>query len=314
MINKTKSAGQEITVIFSCYNKEKLLPSFLSNLARQTHPPDEIIGLDRNSTDRSPIILTQWQNSLNLRFEQASIEPGGEALNFLLELVNSKYVFPLELNIRLRKNYLESTGKLLNTKSDVFAAGGKHQFGGNRSGFQRAAEEICSHPLAPKKTAGLINQAQGLIYRKNLLTANKCWNKKLNYSAQIELMTRLKNEGKRILFTDKTSFTVLPPANWRRFFAMQRKKGQVIGELARYDLLPSLPFWRVDRLLTLWSFTLAWNPFGWGLILLYTFFTTSTAICRGLRCKPGWRIIYLLPLLHLGWWMGWLDCRFNLRK
>lgn len=51
----------DISVIVPVYNRERLLPSMLDSLARQSVRPREVIFIDNHSTDATPSILNCWK-------------------------------------------------------------------------------------------------------------------------------------------------------------------------------------------------------------------------------------------------------------
>lgn len=312
VINKTKANSKQLAVIFSCFNNEEILPTFLLSLARQTHPADEILVLEKGSQDRSPVILNQWKNRLPINLYNKKLKTGGETLNFLINKTECSYVALLEANKQPCQNYFQLLTSLLNQNTDLLAAGGRLRLKENLSRFQLAAgKTYINRPGPANFSVKNSNQLQGPICRRKDIVEAGGWKNNLTAGSNVELLSRLKAGDGQSLKEKEATLNFIPEADWRDFFKSRQKSGEKLGELAALNLLPSLQYWRVDRFFTLWSFGLCWNPVGWGMALVYLLLVFLAGGYHGLKKKPTWRIIYLLPLLYLGWWTGWLKKRFN---
>jgi cellulose synthase/poly-beta-1,6-N-acetylglucosamine synthase-like glycosyltransferase len=62
------------SVFIPCYNEQSFLPDCLESLVLQTHPADEIIICDNNSTDNSIEIIKKYTNKLPIKIIKQPIK------------------------------------------------------------------------------------------------------------------------------------------------------------------------------------------------------------------------------------------------
>jgi glycosyltransferase involved in cell wall biosynthesis len=64
----------KVSVYIPCFNEEKYLGNCLESLVKQTHPPDEVIICDNNSTDNTIKVAQKYQKTLPLKIIHQSIK------------------------------------------------------------------------------------------------------------------------------------------------------------------------------------------------------------------------------------------------
>ncbi len=300
-----------MAVLFAFGNDNSDLPAFLDSLACQSRPAGEVHALDYRTRANSSSLSYRWENQLNLKIHRKESQPGGKILNSLLRDITCEFILYLGINYHPAVNYIRTITGILAKEPDLTAARGTLKDKNRNSPFKKAAGLITYHRLSLVGRQGAFQRPEGLIYRKEKLVEAGGWRDCLTFSAQIELLNRLQNKDHKIKISSQTDIHFSPPANRGDFFVFHQNKGRELGELAGTDFLPSLKHWKVDRFFTLWSFALCWNPAGWGLALLYQLLVIKSTFSGIQKFRSAWRAVYLLPLLHLGCWLGWLEKRFT---
>ena len=98
-----------ISVIIPVYNSEKYLRECLDSVLSQTFQDMEIIAVNNGSSDSSGMILEEYSGKDNRIkiINQENKGPGG-ARNAGLEMAKGKYLFFIDSDDRVEKNFLES--------------------------------------------------------------------------------------------------------------------------------------------------------------------------------------------------------------
>ena len=106
----------QITVIIPCYNYGPYLAEAIESVLSQTRKPLEIIVMDDASTDNTAEVASRYP----VTYVKNPINLGTVAnLNKGVSLAKGDYVISLDADNRLRPDYLQKTGLILDTQPDV---------------------------------------------------------------------------------------------------------------------------------------------------------------------------------------------------
>ena len=116
-----------ITVLIPAHDEEVTLPVTLAALARQTRPPDRIIVIADNCTDRTVAIARDLGHEAFETVDNAHKKGGAlnQALGRLLPLCGSEdAVLVMDADTSLNEKFVETAARLLEQDSELAAVGG----------------------------------------------------------------------------------------------------------------------------------------------------------------------------------------------
>ncbi len=118
--------GTDIEVVITSYNQREMILEALDSVCHQTILPAGVIIVDDGSTDeQSRNILTEIEKGemavpvLVYRQENSGVSA---ARNKGISLASKSYVLVLDGDDRLKENYIEEVGKLLEAEKNLVAA------------------------------------------------------------------------------------------------------------------------------------------------------------------------------------------------
>ena len=93
-----------VSAIIPTWNRADLLESILTNLSRQTRPPDQIIVIDNGSTDTTQLVAREFQADLIAFPENRGF---AIAVNAGIRRVNGDWILILNNDVVLEPSWLE---------------------------------------------------------------------------------------------------------------------------------------------------------------------------------------------------------------
>jgi len=97
----------KISVIIPVYNGERTLPECLSSVLNQTHPADEIILVDNNSTDNTKKIIQEFQQkSKKIKYVFERYKSRGAARNAGIRISNGNIILMTDSDCVAPKNWI----------------------------------------------------------------------------------------------------------------------------------------------------------------------------------------------------------------
>ena len=120
-------------VVLPAYNEEDLIEKTLQSLFQQTHPPQEVVVVDDQSTDTTAALVKQWaKQHSSLQLIQlsgaAQHQPGAKVVHTFLKGVQAltqpyDVLVKLDADIVLPQNYFSELAKCFKDKSVGIAGG-----------------------------------------------------------------------------------------------------------------------------------------------------------------------------------------------
>ncbi|MFB6356635.1 MAG: glycosyltransferase, partial [bacterium] len=206
----------------------------------------------------------------------------------------------------------------LEDQPGVGAAGGIVRLASNPTSFQRDVWQLMIHPFGtggpdyrkseePNET----ETVQSPVYRRSALVEAEGFREDIPWAEDDELHNRLQTLDWGIRINPGANLYYSPRKNWRSFMIQFHNYGQGRGSLASEGIFPVERHHRIDVALMLWTFGFVWNPVGWALALFYLAGVGLITIEECIQTGRGWRLLYLFPLAHSSYWIGWLKTRFR---
>ncbi|MBI4250707.1 glycosyltransferase family 2 protein [Candidatus Uhrbacteria bacterium] len=219
-----------VSIIIPCRNEERFIAACLDSLVAQTYPKAqmEIIVIDGASTDGTTEIVKQYleKNALTIRllYNEKRYKPF--ALNSGIREARGSIVMIADAHASYTKNYLDRCIQLMR-EYDAQVVGGVRQAAASVSTAQaRAVANIFSHPLGVgnatyqlgAKKPQWVDAVFGGCYRKEVFDEVGLFNENLVRSQDMEMFTRLRRAGKKILLAPDIQCTYYPKATVKEFF------------------------------------------------------------------------------------------------
>ena len=115
MINK-----KLVSVVIPIYNMEDYLEATVLSVLNSTYPNIEIIMMDDGSSDKSPAIGKQLAEQYsNVFFYCQSNRGVAAARNKAIDLSNGTYIFPLDSDDLIGRDFIEKAVEVMDTQDDV---------------------------------------------------------------------------------------------------------------------------------------------------------------------------------------------------
>lgn len=130
-----------VSIVVPIYNMEDYLEETVLSVLNSTYPNIEIILMDDASTDNSPAIARR----LSEQYNEVSFycQPNGgvaSARNHAIALSHGKYIFPLDADDVLAKDFLASAVEVLDNEADVKVVYAREIFIGDKTGERKLAD------------------------------------------------------------------------------------------------------------------------------------------------------------------------------
>jgi glycosyltransferase involved in cell wall biosynthesis len=97
----------KLVAIIPCLNEERYLPLLLSDLARQTRKPDQVIVADAGSTDNTLDIISKFRASLNVKVIAGGMPAYGRNMGAKLAPKEAMLCF-FDSDVSLHPNFLKN--------------------------------------------------------------------------------------------------------------------------------------------------------------------------------------------------------------
>jgi cellulose synthase/poly-beta-1,6-N-acetylglucosamine synthase-like glycosyltransferase len=145
------------------------------------------------------------------------------------------------------------------------------------------------------------------VYRRRVLQEAGGFREDLPWAEDDELHHRLVQNGWELRLEPKARLYYRPRTSpgelTRQFYHYGRGRGQLCTE----SIYPTPRHRTIDLVLLIWTGFLFWNPVGWVLGGFYLGIVLTLGLMKSLQTGlVGIRLGVLLPLMHGGYWLGWL--------
>ncbi len=242
----------------------------------------------------------------------------GPGLNLCLHEVETRYAARLDGHTRWNETYLETLVEELEANKQLAAAGGLVRLAKPAPRFEELAWQAMTHPFGTggpayrnSKRRRKVSTLQSPVYRLEALREVNFFREDLPWAEDDELHHRLQEKNWELILNPAAKLSYRPRSEWRSFTHQFYNYGRGRGKLAGEGIFPTLRHWRLDKLLALWTFLLCWNPVGWGLGLVHLFISASIGLQQAFTRLSNLGLIFLFPLMHGAYWLGWLRERFK---
>lgn len=308
----------DVTVAFPCLNEVETVDSALRGVFRQTHPPAEVLVADAGSSDGTLEKLHEWSDKLPITVIENEDVRQGPGLNKCIQRCRTPFLARLDGHSSWNERYLEVLVDFLATNKAYAAAGAPVRLDPTVTMLQRDIWTVMKHPLgtgAPDyRNRGEnrdVRTIQSPVYRLEALEEVGGFLETVPWAEDDELHQRLKNRQWKLRILPDAELYYQPRETSLAFMKQCFNYGKGRATLAKKQIFPTDRHRKIDRVLRFWTFGLAWNPIGWGLFLFYLIVVFFITIDSTIKRESTPRVLYLMPLAHLGYWLGWLAKRFQ---
>ncbi len=288
----------KISVIVTVLNEAEMIWFLLLGLVAQSHPPDEVIIVDANSTDKTVSLIRAFkkeypQLSLRVVSKKGNRSQGR---NYGISLAKNKWLAITDAGCIPHENWLaELVAKAQATKAEVIAGYYEAVF---ESDFQAAVVPYML--VMPDK----INPDHFLPATRSMMLTKSSWkevggfDEELTLSEDYDFAHKLEKAGLRMTFTRKAVVSWWPIESLQDFY-------QTVKGMADHDARAGLTRIKAHLVICryLIFFFLAFSFFcsHWFLCLAFVVFNllaySSWAIWKNVKyLDRGW---YYLPVLQL---------------
>lgn len=116
----------EFTLVTTCLNEMKSLPTWQKDIEAQTRQPDEIVIVDAESTDGTVERLRAWsaqQPRLKIKVEKCNVARGR---NIAIEMATHEHIVSTDMGVRLSAKWFEHIVRPFEEDSTVQVVAGSH--------------------------------------------------------------------------------------------------------------------------------------------------------------------------------------------
>ena len=113
VLRKSRTGGPKVSIVITCYNKEKYIAEAIESALAQTYQDREIIVVDDKSTDGSAAIIKRYRGKLRGLNPKQATGGAGPSRNYGVEMAKGEYVVCLDGDDRLHEDFLEKLVPLL---------------------------------------------------------------------------------------------------------------------------------------------------------------------------------------------------------
>lgn len=308
----------EVSVAIPCLNEVETIDSALRSVFRQTHPPTTVFVADGGSTDGTLEKVEEWSSKLPISIIHNEERRQGPGLNRCIHACETPYFARLDGHSSWNERYLEVLVNFLNRNERYGAAGAPVRLDPTVTMLQRDIWTVMKHPLgtgAPDyRTSGEtrdVETIQAPVYRTSALEEVGGFLENLPWAEDDELHQRLMNRRWKLRILPDAELYYQPRRTSLGFMKQCFNYGKGRASLAKRQIFPTDRHRKIDRVLRFWTFGLSWNPIGWGLFLFYLIVVLFITIDSTVKRESTPRVLYLMPMAHLGYWFGWLSKRFT---
>lgn len=308
----------DVSVAFPCLNEADTIDAALRGVLRQTHSPTRVFIADGGSGDGTLEKIDEWKQKLPITVLDNNQRRQGPGMNLCLQASESPYLARLDGHSSWNERYLEILVGFLASNGNYAAAGAPVRLDPTVTLLQRDIWTVMKHPLgtgAPDYRNAVSNQdvqtLQAPVYRREALEEIGGFLENVPWAEDDELHQRLKNRQWKLRILPDAELYYQPRGSSLDFMRQCFNYGKGRATLARRQIFPSERHRKIDRVLRFWSLGLAWNPIGWGLFLFYLIVVFFITVDATIKRESTPRVLYLMPLAHLGYWLGWLSKRFT---
>lgn len=321
-----------VSVIVPLRNEESTIERLARTLLEQDYPRDryEILMADGGSTDRTLRILREVDVEKRIRVFENPGRTAPAALNVLIREARGEIVTRVDGHSWVAPDYLRRIVEVMRETGESVVGGPVRME--PDTPFRRALVEALYAPLAvgavPYRTLrerSLVPSLQTGSFRREVLAAVGPFDESLAVVEDLDMNTRIRKAGFRLLLDPSIRFWYVPRENlralWRQIYTVGLVKARILRKHPdifrwKYVLptafvlgaafaaaflvagaLPILPS-TVRRLAILG---------GAGYLALYAVVVLAFALSRagrlGMECS---RLLAILPTLHVGYGLGFL--------
>lgn len=328
--------SRRITAVIPAHNEQDCLPATIASLKTQTRPPDRIIVVSDNSTDKTVEVARSLGSEIEVVETVGNTAKKAGALNFVLarilpEMTDDDFVFVQDADSALDRDFLKNALRYMSCIDNLGAIGGvfRGQEGGGFVGhlqrneyarYTRDVSRLKGKCLVVTGTAALfraqtlahisrerlagtipIGDGKGGVYDTTVLTEDN------------EISFALMHLGYKILSPAKCTLTTEVMPTWRELWNQRlRWKRGAVENCLQYGLTKiTLPYWgrqiftMLGVLVTVvYLSTIVWSIVFLGALNIHPFWLAVTAIFAlervvTLRGRGTWRRIAVGTMYEL---------------
>ncbi len=295
-----------VSVVIPVYNGEKFAMRCLDALAKQTHPPDEVIVVDDGSTDQNVALV----ESDTVHVIRQKHQGPAAARNTGIRSARGEMILFTDIDCEAHPSWVMEMEKSLSIPEVV---GVKGAYATRQAGIvprlvQYEFEE--RYDLMEKSPTIDFIDTYSAGFRSDILRQMGGFDTALQKNEDVELSYRLASAGKKLIFNRKAIVFHHHPEGWFTYFTVKAKKaywrtivyrlhpGKAIKDtytpqllkfqilLALSSLLMVIPAWR--WYVCIWIASILWG----GLLL-----STIPFVRRVWQSDPtlaGWGVVFIL--------------------
>ncbi len=313
-LEKTHSNSADCTVVAWDLENISAARRIINSVEQQTVKPERLIFVVNQPAKQYQKLIKSWK--LPIKPDSLISSTEDDFISRLKEKITTEFFLCCSGQFSWDKNYLKNLLQSLLDQPEAHSSSGIILLPDHLTDYQKSFWVGLNHLFSGQNFnpgKGRIDSipAGSLLRKKTLEPFENLTDSQLPGSTR-ELLTLIESNPGKQLFQPRAIQYYHPPTDWRKFTEQIYRRGQFRGGLANRGWITNMNQWREDKLFTLWTFLLCWNPAGWGIILLDLLLAAGIAINQRVQNKTDLRLFFWFLLIHFASWTGWLSRRFKI--
>jgi succinoglycan biosynthesis protein ExoA len=324
-----------ISVVVPLLNEEPYIERLAGSVLGQTYPRDryEVLMADGGCTDRTLEILARVDPERRVRVLENPGRTAPAALNVLIAAARGEIVTRVDGHSHVAPDYLERIAAVME-ESGESVVGGPVLMEADTP-FRRAlVHALCSRagvgsvPYRTLRERAYVESLQTGSFRREVLERVGPFDERLAVVEDLDMNTRIREAGYRLLLDPSIRFWYFPRPDLRslgrQIFMVGRVKARILRKHPRiFKLkyaLPSVLVVALGASLAAIALALA-RGLGWpgafGALFLAAYAAAVLGFAASRAGALGWgafRLLAILPVLHVGYGLGFLRGVVELRS
>lgn len=309
-----------ISIVVPIRNEEATIERLTRSLLEQDYPRDryEILMADGGSSDRTRELLAGVDPGARVVVLDNPGRTAPAALNVAISKAKGEIITRVDGHSYVAPDYLSRIVAVMEETGES-VVGGPVQMHADTP-FRRALVEalysriaVGAVPYRTLKTRAYVESLQTGSFRKAVLDAVGPFDESLAVVEDLDMNTRIRKAGYRLLLDPSIRFWYLPRptlgALWRQIYAVGLVKARILRkhhDIFKWKYVGPTVF--VAAVIAALGLAVAGKTAGWAFLLLYAGVVFAFALARVPRLGAGAaRLLAIVPVLHVGYGLGFLS-------
>ncbi|MEN8124644.1 MAG: glycosyltransferase [Bacteroidota bacterium] len=311
------------SIIIPVFNRPQEIDELLKSLTLQTYSKNfEVIVIEDGSTDKSELIVKNYQDSLDVKYFFKANSGPGQSRNYGMERALGNYFIILDSDVLLPENYLSNVNEQLdNYFTDAY--GGADAALPNFTQIQKAINYAMTSFLTTGGLRGSESKGKKFQLRSfNLGLSKKSFEitggfSKQHFGEDIDLTFRLWENNLSTQFIKKAFVFHKRRTSFKQFYQQTLNFGAARPILnKKYPKSNKLTFWFPSIFIIFTILSLIFTVFGnhtfTSLLFIYLFLILIDASIKNKNMITGFYSVFATIVQFFGYGLGFLRSTFRL--